>query len=165
MQHQLVISEIAPCGWSSYFPLPKEKRNPGKGLSNIQHEDNECFRWCLIRYVNPVNKNLANADKEFPKQLDFNAIKFTVHEKRLRWNRNIQNNISINMFSYEDETPYCIYTSKQTFEKLDNFWLLSNSKNYQYVLIKDFNKFVINKIKYHSKYIDIGYNFFLAEEY
>ena len=69
------------------------------------------------------------------------------------------------MFSYEDETPYCIYTSKQTFEKLDNLWLLSNSKNYQFVLIKDFNKFVTNKIKYHSKYIDIGYNFFLAEEY
>ena len=44
MQHQLVVSEIALCGWSSYFPLPKEKRNPVKGLSNIQLEDDECFR-------------------------------------------------------------------------------------------------------------------------
>ena len=52
-----------------------------KRLSNIQHEDNECFRRCLIRYLNPVNKNPANADKEFAKQLDFNAIKLTVHEK------------------------------------------------------------------------------------
>ena len=81
MQRQLVISEIAPCGWSSYFTLPKEKRNPVKRLSNIQHEDNECFRRCLIRYLNPVNKNPANADKEFAKKLDFNAIKHTVHEK------------------------------------------------------------------------------------
>ena len=52
-----------------------------KRLSNIQHEDNECFRRCLIRYLNPVNKNPANANKEFAKKLDFNAIKHTVHEK------------------------------------------------------------------------------------
>ena len=52
-----------------------------KRLSNIQHEDNECIRWCLIRYLNPVNKNPANADKEFAMYLDFNAIKHTVREK------------------------------------------------------------------------------------
>ena len=28
IQHQLVISEIASCEGSSYFPLPKELRNP-----------------------------------------------------------------------------------------------------------------------------------------
>ena len=27
-----------------------------------------------------------------------------------------QNNISIRVFGYEDKTPYCTYTSKQTFE-------------------------------------------------
>ena len=35
---------------------------------NILNKDDDCFRWCLVRYVNPVNKNLAkikNVDKEF----------------------------------------------------------------------------------------------------
>ena len=36
MQHQLVISEIAPCEGSSCFPLPKKLINPMKGLVNIQ---------------------------------------------------------------------------------------------------------------------------------
>ena len=51
IQHQLVISEIASCEGTCYFPFPTELRNPMK--------DNECFRWCLVRYLNPVNKNPA----------------------------------------------------------------------------------------------------------
>ena len=60
IQHQLVISEIAPCEGSSYFSLPNELRNPMRGVMNILNKDDECFRWCLVRYLNPVNKNLAN---------------------------------------------------------------------------------------------------------
>ena len=39
LQYQVVISEIAPCEESSYFPSPKELRNPVKGLINTQNED------------------------------------------------------------------------------------------------------------------------------
>ena len=35
---------------SSYFPLPQELKSLMKELINIQEEDNECFRWCLVRY-------------------------------------------------------------------------------------------------------------------
>lgn len=38
IQHQHVISETTPCEKSSYFPLPKELKNP---LINIQSNDNE----------------------------------------------------------------------------------------------------------------------------
>lgn len=44
LQHRLVISGIAPCGESRYFPLPKGLRNPVKGLINSKSEDKECFR-------------------------------------------------------------------------------------------------------------------------
>ena len=74
IQHQLIISEIASCEGSSYFALPKELRNQMKGLINTQNKDNECFRWCFVRYLNLVNKNLAkirNVDKKFAKQLHF----------------------------------------------------------------------------------------------
>ena len=64
---QLVILEITTCEASSYFPLPKELNNSMIGLINIQNEDRKCFRWCLIRYLNHVNKNSAiirNRDRE-----------------------------------------------------------------------------------------------------
>ena len=44
--------------------------------------DNECFRWCLAKYLNPANKNpvkIRNADEEFPKQF----IKFPVYKKTI----------------------------------------------------------------------------------
>ena len=49
-----------------------------KGLINIQNEDNECFRWCLARYLNFVNKNpgkIRNIDSEFVNQPNFKGVK------------------------------------------------------------------------------------------
>ena len=60
-----------------------------------------------------------------------------------------QDNISINPFCYEDETPYSIYTAKQTFEKHVDLLQLSNLENFNYVFIKDFNRFMSNK-KHHG---------------
>ena len=43
---------------SSYLPLPKELDYPRKGLIYIQNiDDNECFKWCVVRYVNPEDYN------------------------------------------------------------------------------------------------------------
>ena len=44
LQHQLLISEIAPCEGSSFFTLRKELRYLLKGLINLQNKYNVCFR-------------------------------------------------------------------------------------------------------------------------
>ena len=53
------------------------------------NNDNECFRWHLVRYLNVVDKNLIKIrnDKKFEEQLNFK-----------------QNSISINLFGYEKNT-------------------------------------------------------------
>ena len=67
------------------FPLLQELNNAMRGLINIQNVDNECFRWCLVRYLNPVTKNPAkirNVDRRFAKQFNFKGgLKFLVHKK------------------------------------------------------------------------------------
>ena len=66
----VVISEITLCEGSSYFPLLKELRNSRKRVNNVQNEDNEGCKRCLVRSLNPVNKNPAkirNANNEFAK--------------------------------------------------------------------------------------------------
>ena len=74
------------------------------------------------------------------------GTKFPVHKKGYVKIEK-QNNISINVFDYENETPYCIYTLKQTFEKYVDLLVLSNSKNSHYVLIKNFPRsMTANKI-------------------
>ena len=53
--------------------LPKELDHPRKRLINIQNTDNnECFKWCLVRYLNTANRNparITTADKDFAKNL------------------------------------------------------------------------------------------------
>ena len=52
--HNITISKYNHLAKSSYIKLPKELDHPRKGLINIQNiNDNECFKWCLVRYLYP----------------------------------------------------------------------------------------------------------------
>ena len=100
--------------------MPKELHHPIKGLINIQNVgDNECFKWCLVRYLHPVDRNPARikkADKDFAKRLDFKDIKFPV---KIRDNHKIekQDPIEISVFGYENKEKYTMYVSKKCCEK------------------------------------------------
>ena len=76
------ISKYNPLAESSYIKLPKELDHPRKGLTNIKNiDDNECFKWCMVRYLNPADHNprrITKADKDIAKRLDFKDIKFPV---------------------------------------------------------------------------------------
>ena len=66
----------------SYIELPKELNHPRKGLINIQNiDDNECFKWCLVRYLNLADcksARITQADKDLVKKLDSKDIKLPV---------------------------------------------------------------------------------------
>ena len=55
-EHYINTVVYDPLKGSSYIPLPVELRNSSRGLVNLKNEDNECFRWCHIRYLNPQEK-------------------------------------------------------------------------------------------------------------
>ena len=62
---------------------------------------------CLVRYLNPVNKNpekCRNADRDFVEQLSFKEVKFPVHKTDFAIIEK-QSTISIDVFGYEDERP------------------------------------------------------------
>ena len=79
--HYLNVTLYKPLNGSSYIELPTELRNPKKGLINIKNQDNECFRWCHIRMVNPTNKHperVKKEDKEMIEKLDYSGIEFPI---------------------------------------------------------------------------------------
>jgi len=45
-----------PLKGSSYIPLPKELANK-KAIINMTNTDNECFKWCVVRALNPVARD------------------------------------------------------------------------------------------------------------
>ena len=60
IDHNISISKYNSLAASSYIKLLKELDHPRKGLINIQNvDDNECFKWCLVRYLYPADRNPA----------------------------------------------------------------------------------------------------------
>ena len=151
--HYLNIVQYQPMKGSSYIELPQELRNSGKGLINMKNEDNECFRCCHIRHLNPQDKNpqrIKKSDKEYINKLDYSGIEFPVTTKQ--YNKiEKQNEININVFGYENKQPYPIFVSKEKYDRQMNLLLITENDNKHYVLIKDFNRFMFNQTKYEGK--------------
>ena len=63
----------------------------------------------------------------------------------------VQNNICINVFGYENELIFPIYVSDQKFKDTIDLLLLINDDQSHYVHIKDFNTFMFHKTKNKNK--------------
>ena len=151
--HYLNVVKYKPMKASSYIKLPQELRNSAKGLVNMKNEDNECFRWCHIRHLNPQEKNpqrIKKVDKQYIENLNYSGIEFPVTTKQ--YNKiEKQNEININVFGYEDKQAYPIYISKEKNENCLNLLLIIENENKHYVLIKDFNEFMYNQTKHKER--------------
>ena len=151
--HYLNIVIYKPMNGSSYIQLPSELRNSAKGLINMKNEDNECFRWCHIRHLNPQEKypqRIKKVDKPYIEKLDYSNIDFPVSVKH--YNKiEKQNSINISVFGYENKEPYPIYVSKEKYEDHMELLLITKNENKHYVLIKDFNKFMYNQTKHEHR--------------
>ena len=148
--HYLNITPYKLLNGSSYIELPTELRNPKKGLINIKNKDDECFRWCHIRHLNPQTEHperIKKEDKKMINEMHYEGIEFPVSHKH--YNKvEKQNSIRINVFGYEDGQPFPIHISKETFEDQMNLLLITKDEKKHYVLIKDFNAFMYNQSKH-----------------
>ena len=151
--HYLNVTKYEPLTGSSYIELPTELQHHKHGLINLKNKDNECFRWCHVRHLNPRNDNpkrIKKTDKAFMSQLNYDNIEFPVSVKQ--YNKvETQNNININVFGYENKQTYSIYVSKEKFENTMNLLLISDDEKNHYVYIKDFNRFMHHKTKSHQR--------------
>ncbi|XP_057292543.1 uncharacterized protein LOC130621252 [Hydractinia symbiolongicarpus] len=151
--HYFNLIKYNPLSGSSYIELPEELRNSKKGLINIKNIDNECFRWCHIRHLNPQKKNqqrIKRCDRAYINELNYDNIEFHLTIKE--YNRiEKQINIRINVFGYEDKLLYPIYVSKEKYKNSMSLLLITKDENKHYVLIEDFNSFMFNQTKPSNK--------------
>ena len=136
----------------SYIELPNSLQR--QGLINIKNEDNYCFIWSYIRYLNPVDKNpnrLNKRDKEL-----FNNIyqKLKYFDFPIKINKNnikkIENILEINI---------CILSADGNNDVVPMFSSENNHKNeinlFYYkdhiCLIKDLNKYLCRNNRHKNK--------------
>lgn len=145
-----------PLKGKSYIPLPKELAAK-EAIINMKNEDDECFKWCVTRALNPVEKNPQRITKELreqAKQLNWSGIEFpvAVDENVIhRFERN--NNIGINVFGYEKGSVYPMIISKLSGVVID-LLLISDSTTKHYCWIKNFNRLCSGRTEtcHHNMY-------------
>ena len=151
--HYISITLYKPLNGSSYIELPMELRNSKKGLINMKNEDEEYFRWCHIRHLNPQIKypeRMKKEDKMMINELNYDGINFPLSQKHCNKVEK-QNSIRINVFGYEDGQPFPIHISKEMFKDQMNLLLITKDEKKHYVLIKDFNAFMCNQSKHKER--------------
>ena len=151
--HYLNIVKHKSLKGSSYIQLPQELQNNAKGLINMKNKDNEYFRGCHIRHLNPQDKDpqrIKKTDKPYIEKLNYSGIEFPVNVKQYNKIEN-QNEINISVFGYENKQPFPIYVSKEKFEDQMNLLLITENENKHYLLIKDFNRFMYNQTKHKER--------------
>ena len=142
-----------PTKGSSYIPLPIELQHSRKGLVNLKNEDNECFCWCHVRYLNPQEDHphrIRKSDRELSEQLNYQGVEFPVSVKYYTKIEE-QNSINSNVFGYEDTQFFPIYVSDQNNNDVLNLLLITEGEKKHYVLIKDFHRMMYNKTKQRKR--------------
>ena len=145
-----------PLGVSTFIPLPAKLKNK-KGVINIKNEDNQCFKWCVVRALNPVDQNSNRLTKELVKQsksLNWNGLKFPVGLKAIKIFETNNPSISINVFGFEDEVYPLKISKEKRINNIDLLWI-SDEKKQHYCVIKDLSKFLRSSLTKHHETVEI----------
>ena len=119
--HYINVTTYKPLNGSSYVKLPSELQD---------NDDDECFKWCQIRFLNSQETNpqrINRVDKQMINELNYDGIAFPVTQKQCN-KIETQNNIRINVFSYEKGQPFPIHISKEVFENQVNLLLITKDE-------------------------------------
>ena len=166
---QVVITKNPNDRGSSYIEAPKIIADK-KAILNIQNKnDNECFKWCILASLFPVDSKKhpyrVTNYKNIEHNLNFNNITFPVRIKDIHKFEEA-NNISINVFGYDiikktELVFYALYNSKFNFDRVIDLLYIeedeveegTKEKNGHYALIKNFNKLVNSSLGIKSNAI------------
>ena len=92
-------------------------------MINIRNiDDGQCFKWCLVWYLNPTDHHparITKADKDLiAKKLDFNNIKFPVKDSDIHKTEKKKNSIGISVFGDENKEKHPIMFKKNAVKKI-----------------------------------------------
>ena len=88
-----------------------------------------------------IQEKFKKVDKKIAENLDYSGIEFPVKEKDFK-KIEVQNNICVNVFGYENKLVFPVYISDQTFKSSIDLLLLINDDQSHYVYIKDLHIYV-----------------------
>ena len=150
-----------PIKASSYIDLPKELKNKN-AIINMKNEDNnKCFLWCVLRALNPKDKNAERIDKDLKSKedtLNMEGIAYPVNLKDINRFEKQNLDISISVLGYsKDERIYPLRIRKFTKMKKEDerkhnivLLLIKNGDNSHYCLVKKLSALLSSQVNKHK---------------
>ena len=128
-----------PLGGGTFIPTPSKLRNT-RSIINVQNNDDKCLVWSILAHLFPVENNVSKVWPYTPHEeaLNMQNISFPTPVKELA-RVELQNDLSINVFTYEGRKVLPHRLSKSIKERHVNLMLLKAGERQHYCLIKNFS--------------------------
>ena len=152
-----------PIYGSSYIDLPEALKNK-HAIINMKNQDEECFKWCVLRALYPKNKNAERIDKDLKSKQDsinMKGICYPVNLKAIDRSEHLNPNISISVLGYnKEERVFPLRVSKYTGCDYDIVLLLLKEaakgengeikEKTHYTLVKNKSALITSQINNHE---------------
>ncbi|PFX11590.1 hypothetical protein AWC38_SpisGene24613 [Stylophora pistillata] len=153
----LNTAEYKPLKGSSYIKLSPDLAKK-KAIVNMKNEDNECFKWCVTRALNPVNKNQERISmilKKQAKKLKWDKIVFPMEVKNIHRFEKLNPVISVNVLSYEGSLVPLRVSNVESSKIHIDLLLIAEGEKKHYCLIKSMSRLVSSQLSTegHKKFI------------
>ena len=137
-----------PLSGSSYIELPKALADK-KAIINMKNNDNECFKWCIARALNLVDKHPERITKILRLQADklnWKDLKFPMELTQISRFEKL-NEVSVNVFGYEKVVyPLRVSTHMYDYSHHVNLLLISEGEKKHYCLIKSMSRLLSSQV-------------------
>ena len=142
----------------SYIELPQALKNR-KAIINMKNQDDKCFMWCVLRALNPKDKNNERIDNDLKNKVDtinMEGIQYPVSFRGIDRFEHLNPEISITVLGYnEEEKVYPLKVSKYTGCEHDIVLLLiKDGEKSHYCLVKNISALLSSQINNndHKRY-------------
>ena len=163
-----------PINAGSYIELPEVLKNK-HAIINMKNQDEECFKWCVLRALNPKNNHPERIDSDLKSKQDsinMDGIRYPVNFRAIDRFEHLNLNISISVLGYnKEERVYPLRISKctkHTKRKHDIVLLLiKDGEKSHYCLVKNISALLSSQINNndHKRYFCLNcFNSFKDED-
>ena len=151
---ELHTVEYDPLRGETWLPLPKELDNK-KAIINPKNKDNKCFLWCVLRALNPCEKNQERIDKKLKEKentLNMDGIEYPVSLKDIDKFENQNPTISITVFGYEEKGVCPLRNSANTDREHNIILILIEEEGVNhYCLVKNVSRLLSSQVSNHKE--------------
>ena len=146
---ELHTTRYNPLRGETWIPLRKELANK-KAIINMQNKGNKCFLWCVLRALNPREKDQQRIDKKLKEKentLNMDGIEHPVSLKDIDKFENQNPTISITVFGYKEKGVHPLRNSdNMDREHKIRLMLIEKDGVQHYSLVKNVSRLLSSQV-------------------